>query len=464
MRKDWVVGDIETYLQLARAFRGGNTHANRFFISDESRDPYVNYRVNSYDRASSYPDVMCNMLFPLGQWKKAPGTHTEKILQNYTERKRAFLFDAVFYNIRLKNIDWGCPYIPKDKCENLRKLHFNKKHEIGELGYIGDNGRIISAKEVHITITDVDYWIICQEYTWSKLEVYNLKYCRYQPLPRPFVELIQKYYTNKTALKGVETKKWLYNESKSKINSLYGLSAMKSIRAVISYENGEFIETMGDPARAMDSIKKRAFLPYSVGVYVTAWARYWLERAILLIYNTPGAHFLYTDTDSVKFSGTVDFTALNDEIISYSKKSNSCATDRKGTVHYMGVFEYEGTYQKFATMGAKKYLYEDEKGIHLTVSGLVKYNERGEEVSAKELMELGGIPAFRAGTVFSKAGGLEAVYNDEPEVKRMVIEGHELEITKNVCLKPSTYTLGLSGEYNRLLQMLKSGIDEPNLL
>lgn len=467
MRKEWIP-DIETYLQLERAFRGGNTHANRFFVALETDLPYIIYNVHSYDRASSYPDVMCNMRFPLGKWKKEPGTFNQEIITRMKKWDKAFIFDVKFTNIRLKTISWGCPYLSKDKCWNLRKTKASnskqtKNHET-TVKHLTDNGRIIYAETLETTLTDIDFNIIEYEYEWDDIEITNLKYCRYQKLPTPFIELIQTYFRNKTELKGVEEKKWLYNESKSKINSLYGMSAQKTVRPMLEFLNGEFIESPGDALKAIEFSKKRAFLPYSVGVYVTAWARYWLERAIILIHETEGADFLYTDTDSVKFTGEVDFSALNAEIEENSKKSKSYAKDKKGKIHYMGVYEYEGTYNKFATMGAKKYAYEDEKGLHLTISGVVKYDENGNEISAKELSEKGGFKAFRAGTVFSKAGGLEAVYNDEPSTRCIEIDGRSVQITKNVCLRPSTYTLGLAGEYNRLLEMIKIGIDNPNLL
>ena len=467
MRKEWIP-DLETYLQLARAFRGGNTHGNRFFIAPEEELPIIIHNVHSYDRASSYPDVMCNMRFPLGKWKKEPGIFDERVIDRMVKWDKAFIFDVTFTNIRLKTISWGCPYISKDKCWNLRnqkasnakqsKKYYTTTH------HITDNGRIIQADELTTTLTDVDFKIISYEYEWDNISITNLKYCRYQKLPEPFISLIQQYFRNKTELKGVDDKKWLYNESKAKINSLYGMSAQKTVRPVLEYIDGVFKESEGDAVKAIDFAVKRAFLPYSVGVYVTAWARYWLERAMILIHETEGADFLYTDTDSVKFTGNVDFTELNKEIQANSEKSASYATDIKGKIHYMGVYEYEGTYKDFATMGAKKYAYTDEKGLHLTISGVVKYDEQGNEISAKELSDKGGLKAFRAGTVFVKSGGLEAVYNDVPSVLEYRVDDRIVPITKNVCLRPSTYTLGLAGEYNRILQMIRLGVDNPDLI
>ena len=49
------------------------------------------------------------------------------------------------------------------------------------------------------------------------------------------------------------------------------------------------------------------------------------------------------------------------------------------------------------------------------------------------------------------AGGTESMYNDIRDPVRINIDGHELEITSNVYIKLSTYTLGVTGEYKRIL-------------
>ena len=68
------------------------------------------------------------------------------------------------------------------------------------------------------------------------------------------------------------------------------------------------------------------------------------------------------------------------------------------------------------------------------------------------MIKAGGITAFKEGFIFKKAGGLESIYNDFPEIKCYNIGNRSIEITKNVYLKDSTYTLGLTGEYERLIQ------------
>jgi hypothetical protein len=198
----------------------------------------------------------------------------------------------------------------------------------------------------------------------------------------------------------------------------------------------------------LDKYNKTAFLCYQWGCWVTAWARYRLREAIWAIIEQGGT-FLYCDTDSVYYMGNVDFAAYNEQRIKDSKRSGARATDPKGIEHYMGVLEPEGDIFQFVTQGAKKYCYIDFKAgepvVCCTIAGV------GKEAGAIELAQAGGLPAFREGFTFHEAGGLEAVYNDDPSIKEIEIEGHTLPITANVVLRPSTYTVGLAADYARLL-------------
>ena len=69
----------------------------------------------------------------------------------------------------------------------------------------------------------------------------------------------------------------------------------------------------------------------------------------------------------------------------------------------------------------------------------------------KGSIELGTIDKFKEGFIFSDAGGTESVYNDEPEIAFYEIDGKIIAITSNVVLKDSTYTLGVTADYRRLL-------------
>ena len=181
---------------------------------------------------------------------------------------------------------------------------------------------------------------------------------------------------------------------------------------------------------------------------MTAWARYRLHEAIWTVLEQDG-EFIYCDTDSVKYLGDVSWDIYNAARIRDSKSSGAHAADPGGYEHYMGVMEKEHDMLAFKTWGAKKYIYADldhgEPVLRSTIAGV------GKEAGAEELAQNGGFAAFAPGFVFCAAGGLEAVYNDDTDL-HLQVDGHDLHLTPNVCLKPSTYTIGLAGDFERLLR------------
>ena len=429
----WLTSQLPTlhiYEMCREAFRGGNTHSNRFFANQIVRN------VHSVDRSSSYPDELINCKFPVGKFYEI-GEISEERYRELVHHKRAIISRVSFYGLRLRRYDWGCPYLSRDKCRNIVKGSY-------------DNGRILSCDYLETTITDIDFQIIEYEYEWDSVHFTDAAYTYYGKLPEPFTELIIDYYRRKTALKGVIGRELDYFRSKEKLNALFGMSAQDPCKIPVVFRDNmlDFDEETDISELLAKDNKRRQLPPYQVGVWVTAWARLELERAIRLVYETPGAYFIYTDTDSVKYRGNVDFTKLNQYYIDRAKESGSFADDPKGTRHYTGVYEEEGCCKRFATLGAKKYCYEDEDGhLHLTVAGVVKRS------GAKELEEHGGITAFKPSFVFNTAGGVEAIYNDKPNITSYNIDGHTLNITSNIVLRPSTYTLGITNEYEYLISI-----------
>ena len=252
-------------------------------------------------------------------------------------------------------------------------------------------------------------------------------------------------------MKGVPGEEIQYMKSKNKLNSLYGMCAQDPIKQDILFENEEFREQREDPAKLLEQHNKKAFLVYQWGVWVTAWARLRLEEGVRLAHgdvNDPKApQFLYCDTDSVKYTGEIDWTKYNQERIKASRQSKAFASDPNGVTHFMGVFEKEHDLIEFRTLGAKKYVSRETADSKLvcTIAGVSK------SLGGKELEKYGGIEAFKVGFRFAEAGGLEAVYNDKPEITEYTVDGRTINITSNVVLRESTYTLGLAADYERLL-------------
>ena len=216
---------------------------------------------------------------------------------------------------------------------------------------------------------------------------------------------------------------------------------------------------------------KRAFLCYQWGCWVTAWSRKMLELGIDIVEardenGKKHSHFIYADTDSIKYIGEADFTQYNKDRIEECKHSGAWAVDPKGKKHFMGVFESEDekdtgyAYQAFRTMGAKKYAYKKhlDGPTYVTISGVNKSK------GGAELDKYNGLESFEDGFVFVEAGGTASVYSDDPAIKTYTIDGHDIKITPNISIIPSTYTLGITGEYDRIIRYSKNYIDNPEML
>ena len=438
--------DYEVFKILREAFRGGNTHANRYF-TDQIID-----NVKSFDRVSSYPDVQLNRKFPMSAWiREDPEALTlDRVVRKIEKHGRACLMRCAFHNIQLQDLITGCPYIPLAKCRY-------------PMDYENDNGRIISAAYLEISLTDIDLKIILDQYQFDTVTFLDFYHCRYAMLPAPLRDTVKKYFVQKTELKNVAGQELYYMKAKNKLNSIYGMSVQSPVKQSIDYIeqmtgmydpdriDNVFRERSDDEIELLQAANKKAFQNYAWGVWTTAWARWELQQAI----DIAGDQFIYCDTDSVKFYGDLDFTSYNKKHMMLSKENGACAADPAGVMHYLGVYELDGEYKRFVTMGAKKYAYEYEDGkIGITVAGVAKSK------GAEELQAAGGLDQFKTGFTFRAAGGTESVYNDiaydaageYPVIKR---DGHEIKITSNVLIKDSEYTLGVTAEYLRIIERAK---------
>ena len=446
-----ILPDYETYKALREAFRGGNTHANRYYAGD------IVENVHSADRSSSYPAVMCNCEFPMTEFVPILPKDLNKdyIGRCITIRHKALLLRIGIKNLELRDKYWGCPYLSKDKCRNC--------HDVVDTF---DNGRILRAYYIETTVTDIDLKIIMEEY---KGEIYFLQgwYSSYKKLPDALINEVIKYYKDKTELKGVKGQEIFYDKAKALLNSLYGMMAQDPVKhSLIFKQFGDWEEDDTPDEELLGKSNKRAFLAYQWGVWVTAHSRDALERGIRLVQETDGADFVYCDTDSVKYTGVVDWSSYNSVRIEECRISGSYATDPSGITHYMGVFETEDNpetgvaYRYFKTLGAKKYAYVEKEGegVHCTIAGVNK------KKGGSELDEHGGLQAFEEEFVFRKAGGTKAVYNDNPPMDHVDIEGKMLSITSNVAILPSEYTLGITGEYERIIKYSKKYLYNPYIV
>lgn len=434
--------DYHIYTLLEEAMRGGNTHANRFYVGR------IIDNVVSYDRKSSYPEVIMNYRYPMSPWKKVENPDNDKMLHLHYVRNKALLMRVQIENLSLKEYWWPVPYICKSKCRNL--ISVEREDIEGNkilISPIIDNGRVLSAPYLEITITDVDLDIIIEEYDYTEFKILEMYESRYAFLPQAVRKECIKYFKNKTLLDGVEGEEYFYFKSKELLNSEYGMFAQSVVQESLQFIDNEFKpDNRKTREERYNAALPKLFLSYSWGVWVTAWARLELEKGIRIA----GANTIYVDTDSVKYlkSPDISFDTYNKEKIHLSTKNKAYADSPKKGRLYLGVYESEGTYDRFATWGAKKYAFEKNGKLGLTISGVNK------KLGAQELEENGGLEKFVENNfTFVKAGGVEARYYDGGEDFWYEVEhGKEVLITACCSLVPSTYKMGITPEYERLLK------------
>ena len=319
-----------------------------------------------------------------------------------------------------------------------------------------DNGRLLESEWIGLTVTDIDWKIIASQYDYDEISISDMHIASYGYLPQPIIDTVMEYFKKKTQLKAMikrekdpEEKKnlqYLYDRSKAKLNAVFGMSYTDPVRPELPFEDGEWKEPqIPDIDGALEKFYKsrNSFMVYAWGVWTTCHARAHLQR----ILDITGENTIYCDTDSDK--AIIDgptmkkIDALNKEIIALCEERGAYA-DADGKRYYMGVFELETAkekYARFATMGAKKYCYEDSSGFHITIAGVEK------EAGAKEM---GSIENFKPGFIFKKAGGRTLYYN-EAKPHYIEVDGCKMLTASNIGMTGSTYELGLTDEYASLL-------------
>lgn len=356
--------ETDTYQQLKRAFMGGFTHANAHHVGR------VIENVTSIDFTSSYPSVMVSEKFPMSRFKNIK-VETVKEFETLAQ-KFALIFDITFINLKPSINQEN--YISVSKCRDL-------------INPIINNGRVASADSLTVTMTEIDYSIMKQCYSWDDIDIGNLKRAYKAYLPKPICESILKLYQGKTELKDVKGYEVEYMLSKGMLNSIYGMSVTDVVKDNALYNDIDEIWETESPDMDIEvtnyNESRNRFLYYAWGVYITAYARRNLWTGILDI----GDDYIYSDTDSLKLINYEDHKEyikwFDDQMI--NKMKTVCRhhklpikllnpKTKDGVSKMLGVWDYEGTYNRFKTLGAKRYLYQDGDKMQLTVAGLSKQN------------------------------------------------------------------------------------------
>ena len=444
--------DADEYSQLKRGFAGGFTHANARYVAEGKEKPLET--VGSFDFTSSYPAVMLTEQFPMSK-SKLIGHIDDWNQFHYYLNNYCCLFDVTLTNVFPK-VDYDHP-ISRSK---LIKFE----------GITEDNGRIVSADMMSLTMTEQDWFVFDSFYNYEHIEVRMFRIYEKRFLPKPFYRAILELYKKKTILKDVEGEEINYMISKNMLNAAYGMIVTDIVREVIEYdyENSEYTKPVKpDLEEAIEKYNKatKRFLFYPWGVWVTAYARRNLFSGILAC----GEDYIYSDTDSIKiFNPEKHMDYINDynnKLLNKIEKISAylgidsteyAPKNKKGVSKPIGIWEYEGTYKRFKTLGAKRYLYEKQDGKYvLTVAGVNK------KKACEYLVKKYGDPfkGFTHDLIVPEeySGRLTLTYIDKP------CDGVAKDYLGNTCefheksfihMEPSEYNLTMSSEYRGFINLI----------
>ncbi len=350
----------ETYKQAKRTYIGGFTHANVNYVDR------VIPNVHSFDFTSSYPAVMVSEKYPMSKPFPIDIKSVEHLLSCL--KTYCCMFDCTFHNLRSTvNFD---NYISISRCLEAEN-------------YLLNNGRVIEADKVTVALTEQDFFIISEMYEWDSMDIHNFNAFYKDYLPKDFILTILNLYKDKTELKGVEGKEVEYLVAKGMANACYGMCVTDICKDENLYEENSWLTRKADIETLVEkyNINKGRFLYYPWGVWVTAYARANLFRGILEFRED----YIYSDTDSIKCININKHMKFIEEYnVRVTEKINACLSHYdiplsmacpktiKGVEKPLGVWDYEGMYTRFKTLGAKRYMVEEDGKIKITIAGVSK--------------------------------------------------------------------------------------------
>ena len=429
---------IEDYSLLCDCLMGGYAHSNAVHTN------VVLDNVFSKDISSSYPTVMCLEKYPMTYFEETVPCDDYFNNDNYS-------YIITFDVEHLCSKRWNT-WLSFSKCAKIK-------------GYSLDNGRVLKADYVQLSLTNVDYEMFQLCYDFDNLNIIDFRISSNDYLSPTFVKYILELYGNKTTLKGIKEKEPLYMKSKQYINSMYGMMVTKNITDTIEFEEDrwkkELLNEKNFYTKIASEKKKlsKTFGAFQFGVWVTAYARRNLWQGILALdYNVA-----YCDTDSIKYINcdTDFFERYNKEIERRENmradmlgipRDKFCPLDKNGIPHRLGIFDDDGQYKKFKTLGAKKYCYVDNNDkLHMTVSGVRK----------SAVSQLHDIDDFKDGTVFDVEHAQKLIMSYVDDMPPIVWNKDQYDefysnYQHGICAQPTTYSLGLSNDYESILTMAQN--------
>lgn len=380
--------DVESFKFVLNSYAGGYTHNNRW-----TKNQLILGSIGHCDFRSHYPSQVVTKPLPFGKpnlyyditsdglRKLYPDITIDHILGLYPEYSTITLL--YINRMELKDRNISMPFMQVSKM-------FDRSEDIK---YHADNGRLLKMYQgSFITYLDnLTLKIIKEQYRiWGTIiKVYRFKN---EYVPECIGNVIHRFFKEKSDYKiaykeackqygqfseEAITAQFHLGLSKSMLNSIYGCMAMNPVRPSYDIDTDleepfkilQAVTTDEQIADALDKYYsgKNNFLPYQVGAFITAQARYELYEYIIAIgYDK----VLYCDTDSIFYLKDQETEKAIKQLNEEKHKTAPYITDSNGKRVYYDVFEQEEDCTAFKGLHSKCYGTVEGGELKLTIAGI----------------------------------------------------------------------------------------------
>lgn len=424
-------------------FRGGFVHGRYNAMLQELNG------LDSYDLKSSYPATMLREYVPVTPFED----YTPKSWDDFNECRNNY---CCIMKIRLHGVKSKTAHSieSKSKCIELEKP-------------LIDNGRVREAEKMTVMLTELDFEVYDDFYSWEGIEVLSFQIAKRGVLPRYLIDMVYYLFEAKESIDKV-AEAMAYAISKTKINGMYGMTVTRLQFNDICYACHEWQEV--EAKKSYDEMISNQLLSPFWGIYITSWSRYTLLHRLM---KPLADYVVYSDTDSHKFKRDAYTDKVVTDFNAYIMDANKKVAEAYGynydIIKKLGTLEWEsspeemGIIKRFKAAGAKRYICEyANEGVITTIAGLGKKSlskyirVKNEKLAAEGKKPVDIFEYFDKGMEVPAeyTGKLRAVYNREGHTEEVTDYQGNTEIMhseSSVALVPVGFTMNMMQDYLSLI-------------
>lgn len=429
--------EIKTYKELVKSafpdqatyeywfrwlFRGGYVHANITNVG------YTIYDAIGEDETSAYPAWMNYGAYPGTPFK---AVYDIKNLESY--------------------INSHCCIITIDFVDIERKtsISYESKHKCMELeGALIDNGRVAKAKRMKVVLTELDYKIYKNLYKWNtkKTKVVCLWISEKIRLPKFILNVLNRHYLNKAKMKKAGLSGTPeYAIEKSGVNAAFGMMCTRMEMDKITYaDDWKVIEDDLD----FEAEKAKQILLPQWGIWVCAWGRWALFQPGFKIIEELGADYIiYNDTDSYKCRKHPRVLEIFEQYNLWIAKLLKRAGLTDPAFDDLGMFDLESpNITRIKTLGAKRYLTEEDGKVKATVAGMPKeaiLRYKGDPFKAFDILGM---------NLKADISGKNTIHYEDAPTTWTAPDGVVMHELASAAIYPISFTMKLDKFYRSFIE------------